>query len=206
MTTDQTTIQDSAERDYFVAQFKALIKRHPVEDVILVRVLADHYQLAAKAAKLGEIGEAKRILAALGRDVDLPPDDEIGQAVRFAELPARALVHWLEGETVEALDLLRGGLESGGRLASAYEHDYLTSKRIYIGANVARVLVATDDVADASRLVDSLVDVAAGDRGRWPFGEPDSLDVPLQGRQQAVIAWHLDRVRSHVPPSMATSP
>lgn len=198
MTIGQATIQDSAEHDYFVGQYKALIKRHPVDDVILVRVLTDHYQLVANTAKAGEIDEAKRMLTALARDIELPADEEIRDSVRLAELPVRALVHWREGETAAALDRLHAGLDSGGRLASAYAHDYLTSRRIYIGVNMTRVLVTTDDVAGASRLVDSLAAVAAGDRARWPFSEPASLDVPLRGLHQAVIDWHLDRMRSLV--------
>jgi hypothetical protein len=190
--------QEDAEREYFVGQFKALSKRHSVEEVMLVRVLTDHYQLVANTAKSGELDEAKRLLASLAREVELPADDEIRHSVRVAELPVRALVHWLEGEASAALDRLRDGLQSGGRLAGTYGHDYLTSRRIYIGVNVVRVLITTEDFAGASRLIDSLAGVAAGDRGRWPFSEPDSLDVPLHGLHEALIAWHLERMRSRV--------
>jgi len=195
----RATLQDSAEREYFAGQFKALTRRHTAEDAILVRVLTDHYQLVANTAKAGEVGEAKRMLGSLARDVEVPADEEVGLSVSVAELPVRALIHWLEGENGEARRLLDDALERGGRLASVYEHDYLTGRRIYIGVNVARVLITAEDIADASRLIDSLAAVAAGDRSRWPFGAPDSLDVPLRGLHRDVIGWHLERIRSHVP-------
>jgi hypothetical protein len=196
-------LQGGAEREYFAGQFRALTKRHTAEDAILVRVLADHYQLAANTAKAGEVEEAKQMLESLARGVELPEGEEIELSVSVAALPVWALVHWLEGDSDRARRLLDGALDSGGRLASRYEHDYLTGRRIYIGVNVARVLVTAENFEEAAQVLNALGAVAAGDRGRWPFGEPDTLDVPLQGLTREVIGWHLDRTRSRVPASTA---
>lgn len=186
------------QHDYFIGQFKTLIKRHRLEDVILVRVLTDHYQLVANTAKAGQLSEARRQLVALASDIELPTDEELSLSTSIAELPVWALIQWLEGESTEALDRLEGAIESGGMLAGTYGHGYLTSRRLYLGVNMSRVLITMGDVATASRLVDSLTEVAAGDRSRWPFTGSDSLTVPLRGIQRSIMAWHLDRAKSVV--------
>lgn len=184
------------QHSYYVGQFKALIKRHRLEDVILVRVLTDHYQLAANTAKAGDIAKAKRQLTALARHVELPADEEIGLSTSVTELTVWALVDWLDGSPNDALGRLHVALENSGKLAAFYGHEYLTSRRIYIGVNVSRVLKTMGDVSASSQLIDSLIKVAEGDRSLWPFTEPDSLAVPLRGMHKSIMAWHLDRAKS----------
>jgi hypothetical protein len=190
--------EGDVQHDYFVGQFKTLIRRHKLEDVILVRVLTDHYQLVANTAKAGQLAKARRQLIALARDIELPADEELSLSTSVAELPVWALIHWLDDQATEALDRLQGALENSGRLAATYGHGYLSSRRIYIGVNMSRVLMTMGDSAAAHRLVDSLIEVAAGDRSRWPFTEPDSLSVPLRGAHRSIMAWHLDRAKSFV--------
>lgn len=187
------------QREYYVEQFKTLIRRHRVEDVLLVRVLTDYYQLAANRAKAGETAEAKSQLLAMARDIDVPDDEELRLAANIAELPVWALVHWLEGDAPAAIERLRTALASGHVLAGTYGHGYLTTRRIYIGVNLSRVLVTSGDHDAASRLIRSLKAVAAGDRAQWPFEGADSLAVPLTGMYRSIIGWHLNRAQSMLP-------
>jgi hypothetical protein len=179
---------------YYAGQFKALIRRHRIDDVILVRVLTDHYQVAANTAKAGQLSQARRQLIALDTAVEVPAE-ELTLSTGIAELPVWALIHWLDGGYTEARDCLERAIAGGATLAETYGHDYLTPRRIYLGVNMSRVLVAMGDLATASRLVDSLVEVAAGDRGRWPFPGSDSLIVPLRGVPRSIMGWHLSRAK-----------
>src|SRR4051794_41166552 len=95
--------EGDVQHEYFVGQFQTLIKRHPIEDVILVRVLTDHYQLAANSAKAGQLPEARRQLLALANGIELPDHEELRLSTAIAELPVWALIRWLDGEPTDAL-------------------------------------------------------------------------------------------------------
>lgn len=190
------TAEGDIQHDYYVQQFKTLLPRHSLTDVMLVRVLTDYYQLIANVAKAGRCAAAKYQLQALSHDIGQPAGDELGAASRIAELPVRALINWLEGEAAPAVDQLQAALECGHLLAGTYQHSYLTPRRIYIGVNMSRVLISQGEHTAAVRLIDALTAVAAGERLRWPFGGADSLTVPLTGMHRSVIGWHLNRARS----------
>ena len=56
-------------------QFRSLLKRHSFEDVVLVRVLIEHYNDVAATAKRGELTRAQRDFEALQARVPLPSEE-----------------------------------------------------------------------------------------------------------------------------------
>ena len=170
-----------------------LLGRFPPEEVILARVLADHYQHVATTARSGRVDTADAELRTLGRDVPVPDAPELRRVVDLAALPAAALVRFGEGRFAAARELLLRALDVGAELASRYGHYYLTGKRLHFAANLVRVATAEGRHEEATALLADLGAVSGGERERWPFTGAVTLDVPLPDDVRAFIHAQLRR-------------
>ena len=181
-------------RRYFTRQFSVLILNHSPEDVIFHRVVADYCQHPVWLANQGRLEEARRALRALDGLVTTR-DAELVAVHRVAALPAWSLIHWREQDNGGALALLAQALEACLELTVRFGHDYLTSKRLHLAANTARVLLSQGLPGQATARVAALRAVAGGAREAWPFAGADSLDVPLQGPERSGIEYQLERIK-----------
>ncbi|MEH0661008.1 hypothetical protein QA860_25405 [Streptomyces stelliscabiei] len=191
--------ETSPLREMARRQFDLLISRHRAEDVILVRVLVEHYQHVAQAVKDGQLALARSQLSSLAKGVPLPAHEELTRVIDVGALPVRALVEWREGEHRTARLQILDALDACGELSDRWGHDYLTGKQFHLAANIARVMITEGDEDGTIELLAALRTVALdGDRTRWPFIGTASLDVPLQGLWRASVEEELQRVASHM--------
>lgn len=177
-------------RAYYARQFVVLTQRHPVETAILLRTIADYCRTPVDYANNGMLAEGR---AALRSIESLCPqgDAELVAVANAVTQPAAALLSWREGDGRTADRLLRGALKDCGRLARNFGHDYLTSRRIHLAANVARLLASAGRNHEALEMGAELAAVAGGDAGRWRFGWRETLTVPLAGNEQFGISRQL---------------
>lgn len=179
-------------------QFAALLRRHPLDEILILPVLADNYQHAAVEAKSKRVATARYEMYALDEmALALSGDQEIQSVCHLSSLPVWALILWLEGCPEDAIEKLHGALQSCIELTN-YSHDYLTAKRIHLAANIGRVLVSVGSESQAFAHVTSLQAVVAGDRDKWPFEGRKSLDVPLEGSERLSIEYQLSRITDRI--------
>ena len=190
------TVERDALRSYLSRQFAVLTRCHSVDDIILLRVLADNHQHAALQAKKGSIATARSEMRALDT-MALPDKRELHILYRVSARPAWALIHWFENDHQQAIQQLEVALCACAELAADYDHDYLTGKRIYLAANVARVLMSLGASGQALDRVTALKAVLSGDRSKWHFGGSESLEVPLNGAERLGLEHQLSRI-THV--------
>jgi hypothetical protein len=182
-------------RRYLIDQFEILSRRHGPERAILVRVLSDHYREPVNLTNQGRFDKAEATLRAL-RGLIPPKPEEVRIACELAELPAAAFVAWRRGMPTLAIDRLKLALERARRLAEQHEHLYLTAKRIYLAANIARVLITDEQTRPALDLIEQLKAVVAGDRQSWPYRGKTSLDVPLHGLEHQALEGQLEKAEA----------
>lgn len=182
-------------RRYLIDQFEMLSRRHGPERAIFVRVLSDHYREPVDLTHQGGFDKAEATLRALRRLIPAKPE-EVRIACELAELPAAAFVAWRRGMPTLAIDRLKLALDRARRLAEAHEHRYLSAKRIYLAANIARVLISDGQTRPALTLIEQLKAVVAGDRESWPYGGSASLDVPLDGLELQAIEGQLEKAEA----------
>jgi hypothetical protein len=196
---DELRSLDLDERDAVQAfrrrRCVALVQHHSPEEIIVVEVLTDNHHHAAFEAKNGRVVVARAEMQALDA-MPLSDDPEIQSVYDLSALPVWGLIRWLEGYPKEAIELMHGALRVSVELTIRFGHDYLTSKRIHLAANIGRVLVSLGECAEALDLVGSLRAVVAGDRSKWPYESHESLDVPLEGSERRVIEYQLARIGS----------
>lgn len=173
-------------------QFSLLIRRHRPEDVILARVLTEHYQQVAMAVKGGELGAAAADFAELG-GIALPDEQELRLVVAVAALPVGALIEFRSGRLPDAARALEQALAASVELAEAYGHYYLTPKQLHLAVNLARVTTADGDREGAAHLLERISAVANGDRTRWPFAGAGSLRLPLSPEAWTAVSAQLHR-------------
>jgi hypothetical protein len=128
--------------------------------------------------------------------IQLPDDHELQAVYDTSALPAWALIWWFENQNEEAIRQLQRALRTCFDLTAKFGHDYLTGKRIHLAANIARVLMACGAHTQSLEYVTALRAVVSGDRGRWPFEGPESLDVPLEGVELLGLKHQLARITS----------
>ena len=184
---------DPASAEFRRRQLTLLLERHRHEDVILARVLTEHYQHVASEAKAGRGEGARAQLKMLAEEVPLPDTPELRGVVELAALPAWALVDFQEGNLDAARQLLLRALEVAAELAACYGHDFLTGKRLHLAANVVRIEIADGQQERAAALLVNLRAVSLGNRNRWPFVGATTLDVPLSPDVRLVIDSQLGR-------------
>lgn len=176
-------------KDYISAQALCLLRKNSYEDFLLVRTLGDHHQHAAWEAKSGNLHAAAVQMRAL--QAMQPPDAELALACTVTAQPVFGLIEWKSGHPNRAVQCLHAALDAAARLAQDYDHDYLTARRVYLSANIARVYASTGDSHAAAILVAALLEVVNGAVDRWPFADSASLDVPLRGAAYATLAAQL---------------
>jgi hypothetical protein len=172
-------------------QFRALLTRHPLEDVVLIRVLIEHYNEIAKRANNGDLADARRDYEALWARVPLPSDREVHVILKSFGLPVSALIYWRGGENAAARNELRGALAACAELVSSYRHTFVTCRQLHLANNYVRVLLSEADVAQARELLDNLCAVNNGDANRWPFVGKETLALPLIGDWRQAIEGQL---------------
>ena len=177
-------------RAYLQRQFEVLTRRHPFEDAILLRVLADFHQHAASQAKQRRAQTARRELHELDA-LKIVNDPELESIYSLTALPAWALVHWVEGDSDVAIQCLRDALKNAAELAGRYGHDYLTARRIYLASNIARVLLSVGQNEEGSKQVCSLNAVLSGSRDSWLFEDATSLDLPVTAPESLYLRAQL---------------
>lgn len=184
------TLEVEIWRHYFARQFAVLSRRHAPETAILLRAIADYCRLPVDYANKGQLEEARTAASTLDR---LTPsnDAELVAVASVAVRPVWALIHWREGSTETANELLLAALDDSRVLASEYDHDYLTARRIHLAANTARVLINQGRPDEALSRGNDLACVARGDLSRWQFGGHETLDVPLIGAEDVGITRQL---------------
>ena len=175
-------------------QFAVLAVRHPIEDVVLIGVLADYHQQAAVKAKQGNPDQARADLRGTQAVSERIAAGELRTVVRVSEQPVQALLDWMADRPDDAVGRLSAALADARDLAAHHGHDYLTGRRFHLAANVARVQISTgrDDVARS--VLNDLWAAMAGERERWPFGAGEQLDVPLTGNTRTIIGAQLTRL------------
>ncbi|TDE09492.1 hypothetical protein [Jiangella asiatica] len=191
-------LEETMLRDYLNAQCRVLTRRHPYEDFLLVRTLADQHQHAAWEAKRGQPARARVILSTLERFHPRTP--ELSLVFRVTADPAWALVDWTEGQHRRAVERLRSAMSACAFLADAYEHDYLTARRIYLASHIARVDLSRGAPGRAAALAGALAAVMAGAADQWPFECPETLDVPVGGNERLMLEAQLAKLRSIAEP------
>jgi hypothetical protein len=174
-------------------QLTLLFSRHQAEDVILVRVLCEHYHHAAMTAKSGHPDAARRQLGDLAGGVPVPSHIELRSVVEVAAQPVWALVSWLTGTHDRARGQLLDALDACAELSGTWGHDYLTGRQLHLGVNMARVAITAGDHAGARSLLADLSAAVDGDPSRWPFAGAPSLQVPLTGLERLAMTGQLDR-------------
>jgi hypothetical protein len=184
---------DFLAREASRQQFRLLIGRHRHEDVILVRVLAEHYHQVAIVAKNGAIDTAERQFESLARGVPVPAIRELRLVVDVASHPVLALINFRRSLYDSAATQLERALDACGTLASEYGHGYLTGKQLHLALNVARVATTQRDTPRASDLLSRIEKVIQGDRSAWSFGGGALLALPLAGATRAMIRAQLTR-------------
>ena len=189
---------DPATAELRRRQFALLLGRHRYQDVILVRVLTEHYQHVATGAKAGRVDVARAQLRALAEGVPLPESPELRLVVEFAALPVSALIQFQQGDLLAARQLLTDALDVGAELAFRYGHDYVTGKRLHLAANLARIAIAEGHHEQAAALLADLHAVSGGQRSRWPFAGVATLEVPLPDDMRAVIDAQLRREQARL--------
>jgi hypothetical protein len=177
-------------------QFKALLRRHSFEDIVLVRVLVEHYNEVAATAKRGDLVRARRDLNALQARISIPPSDEIKLILASFALPVSALIYWQLGEHQRARDDLVATFDACAELVRSYGHAVHGGRQLHQGVNYARVLLAEGKAKEAAALVTSLRAVSAGDRSSWPFNGADTLTLPITGDWRRAIDMQLDMLES----------
>ncbi len=176
-------------------QFRSLLKRHSFEDVVLVRVLIEHYNDVAATAKRGELTRAQRDFEALQARVPLP-SEEIKTVLDSFALPVSALIYWQLGEHRRARNDLVATFDAFAELARSYGHVFHGGRQLHQAVNYARVLLAEGKATEAAALATSLRAVSAGDRSSWPFSGGETLQLPVLGDWRRAIDTQLDKVES----------
>lgn len=190
--------------DAFVtAECSALLRRHSLEDFLLLRTLADHHQHAATEAKLGRLAVARAQLRAL--DALCPHGEELALVFRLTAGPTWALVEWKAGDLDRARAHMHGTLDSAAWLAARFGHDYLTPRRIYLATNLARVEASAARPALAAERAEALRAVADGDRDRWPHPGADTLRVPLTGDEALMVCHHLSLLAAPITTALSAT-
>jgi len=186
-----------AVRRFVAEQFAWLTRRHPPATVILLRVLADEYQHAAVLVKDGDVQGGHTHAEALDR-MSTDESEELRAIRALSAQPVWALIWWKEGDPARAIEALMTALEAAERLADRYGYSYLSSKRIHLAANLARVFESTDALERATNWIHALRAVVAGDSSAWPLEGSSSLAVPLQPNDRLAIETQLDRIEERI--------
>jgi hypothetical protein len=179
-------------------QFKALLTRHTLEDVVLVRVLIEHYNQVALAAKRGDLMRARRDYEALSVKVPLPPAKEIAVILDSFALPVSALIYWQQGEYSFARCDLVNALKACADLVVSYGHTFVTGRQLHLANNYLRVLLSEGRTEEATGLFKSLQLVSNGDQSQWPFVGADTLTIPLVGDWRKAIDAQLRKIEGQI--------
>lgn len=181
---------DPIERDalkaYLNRQFVVLTHRHSVEQVILLRVLADYHQHAVLEAKNGFLAVARHEMHVLD-GISLPDILELRLVNAISAEPAWALIDWLDSQCQVAERRLHAALRSCAELAADFGHDYLTGKQLTLAAHVGRMMISQGRDRDGLEHLTALGSVVRGAQGDWPFEGGDLLAVPLAGTERTAV-------------------
>lgn len=158
-----------------------------------MRTLADFHQHAAEEAKRGRLHVARVQMGALER-LQPTTEEELSLVCGITAEPVWALIEWKEGNHKDAIRRLQAGLTACSELTTKHGHDYLTAKRIYLASHIARVHSSLGHTSRSRELVTALIAVKDGAADRWPFDDPDSLEVPVLGDEELVLASQLQKL------------
>lgn len=172
-------------------QLTSLLTRHTLDDVVLVRVLIEHYNEIAATANRGDTSRARRDYQSLRERVPLPDSPEIEVILNSFALPVSALIYWRAGRNRLAREELVGSLEACADLVASYGHTFVTCRQLHLANNYARVLVSEGKTGEASSLTTALRLVISGDTARWPFVGAETLVLPLVGDWRDAIEGQL---------------
>jgi len=185
---------DSIELDvlnrYLRRQITVLTRRHSVEHVILLRVLADYHQHAVREAKKGLRAAARCEMRALDR-FPLPGIRELRAVNSISSQPAWALIDWLDGDCETAERRLRDALQSCSELAAEFGHDYLTGKQLTLAVHVGRMMISQGRHREGLEHLGAVGSVVSGAQSDWPFEGGRRLAVPLEGTERVAVEHQL---------------
>lgn len=173
------------------AQLRALLTRHPLEDVVLVRVLIEHYNEIARYANNGDLSLARRNYDDLQKRVPLPSGREIHVILQSFALPVSALIYWRSGQHSDARRELLEALSACAELVSTYQHTFVTCRQLHLANNYVRVLLSEGDAVRAGELLGALTAVNQGNAAQWPFVGAETLVLPLIGDWSQAIHGQL---------------
>ncbi|AWK76442.1 hypothetical protein CBI38_34120 (plasmid) [Rhodococcus oxybenzonivorans] len=172
-------------------QLTSLLTRHTLDDVVLVRVLIEHYNEIAATANRGDTRRARRDYQSLSERVPLPDSHEIKVILDSFALPVSALIYWRDGRNRLAREELVGSLEACADLVASYGHTFVTCRQLHLANNYVRVLVSEGKTGEAASLTTALRLVISGDTARWPFVGAETLVLPLVGDWRDAIEMQL---------------